>query len=75
MKTKKEILDSMLRSDDYKNAVGDLSPQDKKKFNELLAGQILPFLHKLDLVLRIDEEDNLDYSAGEDEWQITNPTN
>lgn len=65
MRTKKEVLDSMLRSDDYKNIISGLSPEDKKKFNELLSGQILPLLHNLEMKMQIDEEDNLDYSVGE----------
>ncbi len=65
MRTKKEVLDSMLRSDDYKNIVSGLSPEDKKKFNELLSGEILPLLHSLEMKMQINEDDNLDYSEGE----------
>ena len=61
MRTKKEVLDSMLRSDDYKNIVSGLSPEDKKKFNELLSGEILPLLHSLEMKMQINEDDNLDY--------------
>jgi hypothetical protein len=65
VRTKKEVLDSMLRSDDYKNIVSGLSPEDKKKFNELLSGEILPLLHSLEMKMQINEDDNLDYSEGE----------
>lgn len=51
----------MLRSDDYKNIVSGLSPEDKKKFNELLSGEILPLLHSLEMKMQINEDDNLDY--------------
>ena len=61
MRTKKEVLDSMLRSDDYKNIVSGLSPEDKRKFNELLSGEILPLLHSLEMKMQINEDDNLDY--------------
>lgn len=51
----------MLRSDDYKNIVSGLSPEDKRKFNELLSGEILPLLHSLEMKMQINEDDNLDY--------------
>lgn len=63
MRTKKEVLDSMLRSDDYKNIVSGLSPEDKRKFNELLSGEILPLLHSLEMKMQINEDDNLDYDC------------
>lgn len=68
MRTKKDILDSIVKSEDYKLVIGNLSPEDKKKLNELLSGQILPFLHKLELSLQFDDkEDDLDYSYPEGE--------
>lgn len=45
--TKKELLDSILNNPAYKVAVGQLSPEEKKKVESILTGDFLNIMHNM----------------------------